>query len=164
MSETIFGNRKSFDEKYFLFHLKSYFCSQVLKFCLDFSVIYKSGLIKKIRLISKFMTSQPEKQTVALHILPNISTSNGNQTVKFGKLIEYNMRNISFEKSYRKYGEETIPRPFSKKWKLSMSLNQYSKVLYNLFLLYVKLRAIQAADHLLLPHVKLFIKWKQGWN
>ena len=40
-----------------------------------------------------------------------------------------------------------------------MSLNEYSKVLYNLFLL---LRGIQAADHLLLPHVKLFHKMKTG--
>ena len=40
------------------------------------------------------MTSQPGKQTIAVHILPNISRSKGNQTVKFGQLIEYNMRNI----------------------------------------------------------------------
>ena len=40
------------------------------------------------------MTSQPGKQTIAVYILPNISRSKGNQTVKFGQLIEYNMRNI----------------------------------------------------------------------
>ena len=39
--------------------------------------------------------------TVAIHILPNIS-SKGNQTMKFGQLIEYNMRNIFLEKSYTK--------------------------------------------------------------
>ena len=33
--------------------------------------------------------------------------------MNFGQLIEYNMRNIFVEKSYTKYGEETIPRPFS---------------------------------------------------
>ena len=32
----------------------------------------------------------------------------------FGQLIEYNMSDI-LEKSYTKYGRETIPRPFSKK-------------------------------------------------
>ena len=42
-----------------------------------------------------------------------------------------------------------------------------SKVSYSLFLLYAKLRAInrywsQAADHLLIPHVKLFLKIKRG--
>ena len=40
------------------------------------------------------MTSQPRKQTLAIHILPNISRRKGNQTVKFDKLIEHDMRNI----------------------------------------------------------------------
>ena len=44
--------------------------------------------------------------------------------MKLGQLIEYNMRNIFHEKSYAKYGEETIPRPFLKKLKLSISLDQ----------------------------------------
>ena len=44
--------------------------------------------------------------------------------MKFGQLIEYNMRNIFLEKSYKKGGEETIPMPFSKRSKLSMSLDQ----------------------------------------
>ena len=33
----------------------------------------KNGLIRKIRLISKCMTPQPGKQTIAMHILPNIN-------------------------------------------------------------------------------------------
>ena len=49
------------------------------------------ALIRKIRLISKFMTSQPGKQTIAIHIYPNISRSKGNQTMEFGELIECNM-------------------------------------------------------------------------
>ena len=70
------------------------------------------------------MTSQPGKQTIAIHILPNISRSKGNQTMKFGQLIECNMRNIFLEKSYTKCGGETIPRLFSGKWKLSITLDQ----------------------------------------
>ena len=35
------------------------------------------------------MTSQPEKQTIEIHILPNISRNKGNQKMKFGQLIEY---------------------------------------------------------------------------
>ena len=31
------------------------------------------------------MTSQPGKQTIAIHIMPNISRGKGNQTMKFGK-------------------------------------------------------------------------------
>ena len=61
------------------------------------------------------MTSQPGKQTIAIHLLPNISRSKDNQTKKLGQLIECNMGNISLEKSYTKYGGETIPGPFSKK-------------------------------------------------
>ena len=70
------------------------------------------------------MTSQPGKQTITIHILPTISRSKDNQTVKFGQLIEYNMRNIFLEKSYTKCGGETIPRTLSEKSKLSISLNQ----------------------------------------
>ena len=34
------------------------------------------------------MTSQPGQQTIAIHILPNISRSKGNQAMKFGQVIE----------------------------------------------------------------------------
>ena len=44
--------------------------------------------------------------------------------MKFGQLIEYNMRNIFIEKSYIKYGGETTPRAFFKKSKFIKSLNQ----------------------------------------
>ena len=58
-------------------------------------------------------------------------------------LIEYNMRNIFFEKSYIKCGGSAIPTRFSEKSKLRISLDQQSKVLHRLFLLYVKLRTIE---------------------
>ena len=41
--------------------------------------------------------------------------------MKFGQLIEYNMRNIFLEKLYTKCGGETSPRPFSESLKLSIS-------------------------------------------
>ena len=63
------------------------------------------------------MTSQPGKQTIAKHTLPNISRIKGNQTMKFGQLVECNMRNIFLEKSYTKCSGETVPGPFSKKSK-----------------------------------------------
>ena len=44
------------------------------------------------------MASQPDLQTVAVHILPNISQSKGSQKIKFGQLIEYNKRNILHQK------------------------------------------------------------------
>ena len=57
-------------------------------------------------------------------MLHNISRSKGNQTMKFGQLIECNMRNIVLKKSYTKCGGEASPRPFSKNLKLSISLDQ----------------------------------------
>ena len=47
--------------------------------------------------------------------------------MKFGKLTEYNMRNIFLEKPYTKCGE-TSPRPFSEKLKFSITLDQQPKV------------------------------------
>ena len=43
------------------------------------------------------MTSQTGKQIISVHILPNISRSKGNQTMKCGQLVEYNMREIFIE-------------------------------------------------------------------
>ena len=57
------------------------------------------------------MTSQPGEETIAIHILPNISKSKSNQTSKFGQLTEYNMRNIFLQKSYTIYGKKLLPDP-----------------------------------------------------
>ena len=48
------------------------------------------------------MMSQSGKQIIAIHILPNITRSKDNETLKFGQLTENNMRNIFLEKSYTK--------------------------------------------------------------
>ena len=93
------------------------------------------------------------------------STCKGNQTMKYSQLIEYNTRNIFVEKSYTKCAGETIHRFLFKISKLSISLDQYCKVLNSFFVLYANLRAIkiwsQAADYFLLPNVKLFYKTKK---
>ena len=47
------------------------------------------------------MTSKPGKQIIVIQILPNISRSKGNQTIKLSELIAYN-RNIFLEESYIK--------------------------------------------------------------
>ena len=46
--------------------------------------------------------SQTGLQTIAIHILRNISQSKGNKTMKFGQLIEYNKGNIFLQKLFRK--------------------------------------------------------------
>ena len=61
------------------------------------------------------MKSQPEKKTNAIHILPNISRSKGNQAMKFGQLIEYNMRKILLKKiNAQNVVEKLFPDPFLK--------------------------------------------------
>ena len=44
--------------------------------------------------------------------------------MKFGQLIEYNMRNVFLQKSYTKCGGESGPRSFSEKLSLNISLDQ----------------------------------------
>ena len=53
------------------------------------------------------MTPQPGLQTIALLILPNISQSKDNQSMKFGQLIEYNKINIFLQKLCGQWGMET---------------------------------------------------------
>ena len=76
-------------------------------------------------------------------MLPNISRSKDNQAMKYGQLIECHMRKFFLKNSYTKCGGEAISRPFSKKTNLGIFLDQYSKLLCNLFLLYAKLRAVE---------------------
>ena len=49
--------------------------------------------------------------------------------MKFSQLIEYNERNIFFQKFYTKSGGEASLRPFNKRSKLIISLDQQSEVL-----------------------------------
>ena len=108
----------------FYLTLKTLSAFKICKFLSCFLVMQKNNLVRKKKLISKFMTLSLGKKPIPLHILTNISRIKGNQTMKYGQLIEYNMRNIFLEKSYTKSVGETISRPFSKKLKLSISLNQ----------------------------------------
>ena len=48
------------------------------------------------------MTSKPGLQTIAIHLLPNISQSKSNQPMKFGQLIEYNKINTYLKKIMQK--------------------------------------------------------------
>ena len=111
---------------------------------LDLWSCRKNELIRKIRLISKLMTSKPGKQTIAIHIWPNISRSKDKLTMKFGQLIEYNTRNIFLEKSYTKCSRGTICRPFSKRSKLSISLKQKSYLSYSLFFIVCQVEGYQS--------------------
>ena len=50
--------------------------------------MWGNSLTRKLRLISKLLTSQPAKQTITICILPNISRSKDNQALRFGQLIK----------------------------------------------------------------------------
>ena len=57
--------------------------------------------MRSLRLIQKLVTLQTG-QVITIHILPDVSRSKGNQAMKFGQLIEYNVRNIFLQKSCMK--------------------------------------------------------------
>ena len=104
---------------------------EIFKFL--FWVIWKQ-LDKKAKANFKNMTLPTGQQIITLHILSNIWRSKGNKTIKFGQSIEINMRNIFHEKSYAKFGGEAVPRPFYKKSKFSMALDQQSEFLKFVFI------------------------------
>ena len=85
-----------------------------LYFCPDFFGHVGKRLEKKAKVISKFMTSETAQQIITVHILFNTSGSKVNQAMKFGLLIEYNMRNIFIEKSSIKCCQEASPGTFYK--------------------------------------------------
>ena len=69
-------------------------------------------MMENIRLISKFMTSQPGLQTITIHILNNVSRSKNSKTMKFGKLIEYNKINIFLQKNTENEAGRLVPDYF----------------------------------------------------
>ena len=99
---------------------------------------WKDKVNFKIYFVTAWLTNNSNT-----HITQYLEKSNGNQSMKFGQLIEYNMTNMFLEKSYAKCGGETIPRPYSKKSNLSIALDQWSKVPYSLFVLFSNLRVNQ---------------------
>ena len=107
-------------------------------------LFWLSGYVDKSKLwlSSKFMTSQTGQEIITIHIFPNISRSKGNKRMKFGHLIEYNMRNIFLEKSYTKCGGEASQH-YYKKSKLIIFLHQQLEMLQSLFLSYVQVKVYQ---------------------
>ena len=75
------------------------------------------------------MTSQTGQIIISIGILPNIWRGKGNKTIKFGQLIEYNIRNNFLEKSYTKGCGEASLRSFWTKSKLNVCLDQQSEML-----------------------------------
>ena len=53
-------------------------------------------MIRKIRLISKSISSQNGKQTIAIHVLSNILRNKDNWVMKFGQLTLSRRRPLSY--------------------------------------------------------------------
>ena len=85
-----------------VFYLRLFSLLRYLHFCLDIYMYVKKGLIRRLRVIPKFITLQTVERIITIHILPNISKSKGNQAMEFVQLIEYNVRNIFLQKSGKK--------------------------------------------------------------
>ena len=61
------------------------------------------------------MTSQSRKQTVSVHMSPNISRSKDKQVMKSGQLIKYNIRNIFLKNHTQNVEERLFPDPSLRK-------------------------------------------------
>ena len=60
------------------------------------------------------MTSQPGSQKIVMHIWPSISRGKSNQTMKFGQLIECNMRNMFLKHHAQNMVDKLVADPFLK--------------------------------------------------
>ena len=69
-------------------------------------------MIRRLRLIPKFIIAvynYTGQQIITRHILPNLSRSKGNQGMKLGQLIGYNIRNIFFKDHAENEPEKLVP-------------------------------------------------------
>ena len=101
-------------KNHFHFTLKAIFILKTIKFLSWlFANVGKRGN-KKAQVNFKIYDVTISKKIIAIQILYKISRSKNNQTIRFGQLIEYNMRKIYFEELYTKCGAGTSSRPSSK--------------------------------------------------
>ena len=73
----------------FCFTLKALFVFEIFKFLSRLFGYVEKHLIRKLWLISNFVTSQSGQQITTIRILSNILRGKGNKTIKIGQLIEY---------------------------------------------------------------------------
>ena len=105
----------------------SLFSQDILVFVLIFWSCRKTAWLDNV---SKFMTSQPGKQIISIHILSNITRSKNIHGIKFGQLIQYNMWNIFIEKSFTEYGRKSVTTPSSNKLNLWSNILQLCTVCF----------------------------------
>ena len=106
----------------FYFMSKALFVPKIFKFLSWLFGHVSKRLDKKNKINFKFYDFTAWL-TIVIHALANIWRSKSNQAIKFGQLIECNLRNIFREKSYTKCSGKTSPRSFSQKLKWRISLD-----------------------------------------
>ena len=84
------------------FILKALFVLKLFKFFTRLFGHKEKGLDQNHKINFKIHDVTPGLETIAIYILPNISQSKGNQTMKFGQLTECNERNIFLQNLCRK--------------------------------------------------------------
>ena len=128
----------------FYFMLKALFTLEILTFLSWFLFMKENGLIRKLSLISMFMTFMTGQQVITIHMLSKITKSKGNQAMKFGQLIEGKMICIYFLKTHTKsVVEKLVTDSFinGQNWEhLWISCLKYYKAF---FLLYVQVLGCQ---------------------
>ena len=80
---------------YFILKVLSYL--RYLHFSPNFLVMQENGLIRKLKFVSKLMTSNIGKQMITIHIFPNISRSKDSQEMKLVRLIHFNVDSFFFK-------------------------------------------------------------------
>ena len=88
-------------------HLKSSFHSQDIDLC----SCRKNGVIRKIKLISKFVTSQPDN-LVNTQLQYTYHPTSHDQTMKLGQLLEYNQRSIFLQNNAENDAKRLVPDHF----------------------------------------------------
>ena len=73
-----------------------------------------NNLIRKVKLISEFMTSLTGKQIITVHILLNITRNKVHQTMKFSQLIKYNVTNTFLINHTKNVVLKLVPDSFPK--------------------------------------------------
>ena len=96
----------------FLFYIKAFFVLKV------FAILsWYSGHVGKAKVNFKIFDFTNWIANNCNTIFLNNSGSNGNQAMKYGQLIEYYVRKISVQKSWRKWGREPCSWQAFMRWK-----------------------------------------------
>ena len=95
----------------FYFVLKTLFVLKIFTFLSWLFGHVGKRLIKEAKInFRMYDTWYAGQQIITIHIFPTTSRSKGKKVIRFGQLIEYNVRDIVLQRSCKKLGRETSSR------------------------------------------------------